>query len=89
MFQPAITPVLKKLKYVGWGVRDKIKICGGGVAQKNMQGGVSEKKICEWGSAKKIKYGGGVGEKIKMCEGGGPRNFPLHPSQDFKWNSPH
>ncbi len=33
--------------------------------------------------------GGGVGEKIKICEGG-PQNFPfLPPPQDLKWNSPN
>ncbi len=32
--------------------------------------------------------GGGVGEKIKICKGGGPRNFSF-PPQDLKWNSPN
>ncbi len=46
------------------GVREEIKICGGGVAEKKYAGGVSEKK-----------YARGVGEKIKICEGGSAKKI--------------
>ncbi len=34
-------------------------------------------------------YGGTVGEKIKICEGGSAKFSIPPPSQDFKWNSPY
>ncbi len=56
-----------------------------------MQGGSTKKKkkICTGGLAKKIKYVPGVGEKIKICEGGSAKfSIPPPPHRDLKWNSP-
>ena len=79
----------------GGGSAKKLKYVGGGSAQKNMQGGVpGEKyaggagKICRGVDEKNIKCTGesakkkcvrGVGEKIKICEGGGSEKFSIPP----------
>ncbi len=55
------------------GDREKIEICGGGSAKKNMQAGPRGKNM-QGGVDKKKKYVRGVGEKIKYVPGGRRKN---------------